>query len=133
MRTITEEYPEEDNEENYEEESFHTYKDNILVYMAGYVQRRIVSKETCDECLNIVKGCQTTSQFLNLRDSGGLVRPNVDIPKVVKLTDNVIVIRDRLAKLLTDRDVFKKINVEVFMRISQVCCKKLTSRILPTK
>ena len=89
------------------------YKDNILVYMAGYIQRRIVSKETCDECLNIVKGCQTTSQFLNLRERGGLVRPNEDILKVVTLTDNVIVIRDRLAKLLTDRDVFKKINVEV--------------------
>ena len=64
-----------------------------------------------------MKGRQTTSQFLNFKDRGGLVRRNEDILKVVKLTDNVIVIRDRLAKLLTDRDVFKKINVEVLTKV----------------
>jgi hypothetical protein len=64
------------------------YKSDVLVYIAGYFQQKIIQQEECIEC----KFCLTnlriveSSTLLNLINRGPLCVPFADIVKIVKIS-----------------------------------------------
>ena len=61
------------------------FKSNIVVYLAGYVEKRILDKETCDDCKKELKSARTIScDLIDIKNRGGLMKPSQDVLKVVK-------------------------------------------------
>jgi hypothetical protein len=64
------------------------YKSDVLVYIAGYFQQKIIQQEECIECklcltnLRIVE----SSTLLNLINRGPLCVPFADVVKIVKIS-----------------------------------------------
>lgn len=105
------EYEGEDDEEDVMETDFDTnivscsnnntyLKENVLYYIGGFVIRKIVKKISCVECREgLVMNCSSEhrycslnefSNFVDLKNQGGLVRVSVDVLRVVKVTEQVL-------------------------------------------
>ena len=63
------------------------YKHNILTYICGFIQKKILDKEQCVNCFFQFKNFKVleTSSFLELKNKGGLCRPNEQLTNVVKI------------------------------------------------
>ena len=66
------------------------YRENVIVYIAGFIQRIIMRKENCMSCSVFLRSSNVTSDFLEVRDRGGLVRSSKDVAKVVRKADTVL-------------------------------------------
>ena len=67
------------------------YRKSILIYISGFIQRRLIRDENCVECglllsnLRIVK----SSGLIDIKDRGGLVRPSPAVVKVVSIAHSI--------------------------------------------
>ena len=56
------------------------FNDNVLSYISGYFQKRVLAKEKCEYCIEFLKNSsQTTSSFLEYVIEGGLIKPSEKI------------------------------------------------------
>ena len=79
------------------------YKDNIVSYMAGYVQKSIVAKESCDVCKDIlVSQDRVSSNILDIKNRGGLTKPCEDLVRVVKVCDSIV------EKAIKEKEISRK-------------------------
>jgi len=69
-----------------------SYVDNVCVYIAGFVVRRILPKLKCTECRELLVGveCESNTGFLCLRDNGGLIRPSTAVVQIVQTAERHI-------------------------------------------
>ena len=62
------------------------YKDNVLIYIAGYIQRKVLAKESCVDCVDQIKKMQrVSSDLIDIKDRGGLIIPSEELVKLVKI------------------------------------------------
>ena len=61
------------------------YKDNILAYIGGFIVRRILKEISCKECAEALLERQNKNVYYlsltNIKNSGGLIMPSVEILK----------------------------------------------------
>ena len=91
-------------------ESSSLYKSNVLNYISGFIQRKILKHELCTECKKFFnEGESITTPFLDLRNEGGLVKPNGKLNEVVIICENVL--QDFISKtnIYTEKNVIEKI------------------------
>jgi len=75
------------------------YADNVSVYIAGFVIRKLMPKLKCSECRELLVGVANapSAGFLHLKDNGGLVKPSDSVIWVVQQAERYIrfVVSDR--------------------------------------
>jgi len=69
-----------------------SYVDNVCVYIAGFVVRRLLPKLKCTECreLLVAVDCVSNSGFLCLKDNGGLIKPSAGVVRIVETAERNI-------------------------------------------
>ena len=71
-----------------------TYVDNVCVYIAGFVVRRLLPKVKCTECRELLVSVELDSEsnmgFLCLRDNGGLIKPSTAVVRIVQTAEQNI-------------------------------------------
>lgn len=70
------------------------YIDNIVTYIAGFVVRKVLLRETCPECrLSLISTPQEASSadysFIRLKNNGGLITPSQSVVKTLKVAETV--------------------------------------------
>jgi DNA transposase THAP9 len=67
------------------------YVDNVCVYIAGFVVRRLLPTVKCTDCRELLVDCDgandSSSAFLCLKDNGGLIKPSADVIRIVKVAE----------------------------------------------
>ena len=68
------------------------YKENVLVYVAGFIQRKIIEHEKCNDCSSYLRSSDIvlTSSLIEQKDLGGLVKPSVEVYQLVRTADQMI-------------------------------------------
>jgi hypothetical protein len=69
------------------------YCNNIIVYVSGYVVKKLLRKVNCPDCaLSLVEENEVLehSLFLSQRDKGGLKKPSKDVVSVCTFTEKCI-------------------------------------------
>jgi hypothetical protein len=90
------------------------YKADVLVYIAGYIQRAIVKKENCVDCklyLSNMKVVQS-SKILDIKNQGPLCIPSPDVVKIVKVAHSLAEKRMCLPDLLTEKNIVHKLTIK---------------------
>ena len=81
-------------------------KENVVIYIAGYIQRKVISKVDCQISK---EESQCTSMLIDRRDLGGLIKPNKELVDFVKIADSILEIKIRCSRdLFCERNLFKK-------------------------
>jgi len=108
-------------------ESLSTFVENVVVYIAGFVVKKLKSKICCPTCQlaltsNEKLGDTYRADFclIEQRDRGGLVRPSCDVIAVCKSTERYL----RMYTGAGQRPTYKKDNVSL-----QICSKVLSDFI----
>lgn len=96
-------------------------KNNIIYYILGYIIRGIVNNLSCNS---------SVSQFLNLKNKGGLISGSKDAFKTIVETEklflyythnlkrlnfpnlNIIILRQIINKFSSERNIFQDLNCE---------------------
>ena len=62
------------------------YKDNVLTYISGYIQKRLIVNESCHLCLMHLENEKflDTCKLIERKNRGGLTKANSNVIKVVK-------------------------------------------------
>ena len=85
------------------------YKENVLAYIAGFIQKKIVKVEHCSECIMFIRNsCKSTSKFLDLRDQGGLIKPCDFMLEIVITSDSVLSQIMEKQNILLEQHVYEK-------------------------
>lgn len=69
------------------------YRHKIIVYIAGFVVKKLIKKIKCPDCSNSLlnhSGILKHGDFLALRDLGGLKKPSDDVVSVCLLTEKYV-------------------------------------------
>lgn len=100
------------------------YKSNILTYVSGFCCRKLMKKENCVHCREYLFNyrIRNTSEFLNRKNEGGLILPNVHVDKVVKMTDRLLDSVKRTKNVFTEKNLIEKmyLNVQKLLDIENV-------------
>lgn len=104
------------------------YKNDILVYMAGYVQQKIARKEGCLKCKVIISNAKIvqSSLLLNMKNRGPLCIPSEDVVKIIKVSNSVL---DRIlkgSKIMLEKNIVEKITIETLMILQNLYPRILT-------
>lgn len=61
------------------------YVDDVVTYVAGFVERKMMSKLNCANCQTTIRNGQTIyGELVNLKTRGGLIHPNVNTFNICK-------------------------------------------------
>lgn len=106
-------------------ESFDTnlseFQNSAILYIAGFVKRKMQTTLKCQPCLETVNSKPTSFQgksLIDLKDRGGLMYPSADLVKVCQVTESKIQV------FKSDQTLFNRSN------ILQRICLKSTSTML---
>ena len=68
------------------------YKDNVLTYISGYIQKRLIVNENCHLCLMHLENEKflDTCKLIERKNRGGLTKANSNVIKVVETANQVI-------------------------------------------
>ena len=89
----------------------HEYVNDIIVYVSGFIQRRILKHEKCESCKNFLldKQNSTSCNLISVINRGGLCKPSKDLIQVVKTTYSVF----KRTSQRTDDYLIQKLVVKV--------------------
>ena len=91
------------------------YKDDILTYVAGFVTRRLISKENCKQCKEFLLNCRIrkSCDLLNLKNRGGLVTPGVHIDLIIKTANQLLETVKSEKNIYSEKNIIEKMYVNV--------------------
>ena len=96
------------------------YKSLALNYIAGYVQWKIVNKETCEVCkffLSNLKICNEEA-LITKRNRGGLTIPSISVEKIIKISEVVFMeIMSKGSKPLKQKNLIEKVCVQICNKV----------------
>ena len=97
------------------------YTSNILTYIAGYVQKKIMKVEKCSDCYHYLMNEkeETSSNFLDLKNEGGLQKPVQAINTIVKETESVLHHFMESRNIFVQKNIIPKISCAVIRIIIQ--------------
>ena len=90
-------------------------KENVVIYIAGYIQRKVISKVDCQMCKDYLykEEALCTSKLIDRRDLGGLIKPNKELVDIVKIADTILEMKIKCSKdLFCERNLFKKLSIQ---------------------
>ena len=97
------------------EKSDFEYRDAILNYISGFIQKKLIKKERCVDCAlyleNIPASNLKEGGLIKVKNRGGLVLPSVEIEKVVNIAD-ALYSEINTDKLFGQKNIVKKIQIE---------------------
>jgi hypothetical protein len=90
------------------------YKSDVLVYIAGYIQRTLAKNEDCIDCKLFLTNMKIveSSKLLNIKNQGPLCIPSVEVVKIVKVAHSLVEKRLGEPDLLTERNIVEKLAVK---------------------
>ncbi len=90
------------------------YKSDVLVYIAGYVQRSIIKKENCIYCKLFLMNMKVveSSLILNIKNQGPLCIPSSDIVKIVRVTHSFVEKRLGEPAVLSEKNIVEKLTMK---------------------
>ena len=99
-------------------ESKSEYSDSIIPYISGFINRKLVKKESCLSCHSYLTNCtiRTSSKFLDFINRGYLTKPNSNINSVVKVTNSCLNYEKQCKNILQEKNFVQKISLKV-MRV----------------
>lgn len=100
------------------------FVENIVVYIAGFVGKRLTEKLDCDDCMLALRTYDT--EYMQLRqdfslihekDKGGLFKPSEDLTIVCKIAERVI-------RLEETKGILKLNSKKISMLVARECIGK---------
>ena len=86
------------------------FNDNVLSYISGYIQRRVIAKEKCEYCIDFLKNSSsTTSSFIEYVNEGGLIKPSEKLDFLVKKNNKILISFEKKSKLIAQKNVTQRI------------------------
>lgn len=66
--------------------------DNVLIYISGFLMKKLTDKESCTYCFTYLKENKEriSCELINFRQLGGLVYPTFDIVTIVNITNKAL-------------------------------------------
>ena len=95
-------------------------KENVVIYIAGYIRRKVISKVDCQMCKDYlyIEEALCTSKLIDRRDLGGLIKPNKELVDIVKIADTILEMKIKCSKdLFCERNLFKKLSIQALNSI----------------
>ena len=83
----------------------------VLVYISGFVQFKIVKKESCLSCADYLKNTtiRCTSSLINFVNCGRLTQPSTNLHNVVRITNSCLEEIMDSDKILNKKNILQKI------------------------
>ena len=97
---------------------FLEYRDSVIIYIGGYIQRKLLARSDCVDCDNVLKSSSISSSLINRKDRGGLIRPNDDIIRIIKLSDNILNERVKTSDIFSELNLLKKLSIQAVTAVS---------------
>ena len=86
------------------------YKSNVLNYIAGFIQRKILITESCQYCIDLLNnGLKCTSSFLEMKREGKIITPEIHICEIVNLANNITEGLMQNVNIVTTKNIYEKI------------------------
>ena len=65
------------------------FVDNVLIYISGFIMRKLIEKEKCSYCYTYLTECKerVSCQLINFKQLGGLVYPIFDVVSIVEIAN----------------------------------------------
>ena len=96
------------------------YKDNVVTYMSGYVQKALESKIGCVYCAEKLKEDEKEScKMIKKKDFGGLTKPSLNVNTVVHICDKLLRQMIKESNILQERNVMQKLTAGVISVLNQ--------------
>ena len=90
-------------------------KEDILIYIAGYVQKKIFRKVKCDECKDYLKNKteQISCSIIELKNNNkaryGLIKPKDVICTIIQECEQILCTFSSTTNILTDKNIMWKL------------------------
>ena len=90
------------------------YKDNVVSYVSGFIQRKLRSKYACVYCQNfLLQECNLpSSKLISTKTLGGPIKPNEKIVKIVNVTEKF------LSQFMKEKTIWLEKNVVQKMQMA---------------
>jgi len=90
------------------------FKNDVLCYIAGFVQKKILDKEQCIDCKAYLANMKIveTSTLLNLKNRGCLCIPSAEVVKVVKVVNSLLDHNVQKPNFLVQKDLVERISTQ---------------------
>jgi hypothetical protein len=90
------------------------YKSDVLGYIAGYVQKTILTREQCSQCKIYLTDMKMVESnlLLDIKNRGPLCIPSGEVVKIVKVAHSVVEKRLHEPDLLTEKNVVEKLAIK---------------------
>lgn len=63
---------------------------DIVVYISGYVERRVKNQLKCEACCECLNDKRVTSDLIDLKDKGGLIQPQKNVVEICREVEKLI-------------------------------------------
>ena len=88
------------------------YKDNVVSYVSGFIQRKLRSKYACVYCQNfLLQECNLPSKLISTKTLGGPIKPNEKIVKIVNVTEKFLSQFMKEKKIWLEKNVVQKMQM----------------------
>ena len=91
------------------------FSKNALTYISGFVQRKILKKETCLGCHDFLSKSKikSTCKFIDSVNRGGLIHPSSNLNLIVKVTNSCIEEIKEKHDIFSQKSIVQKIQRNV--------------------
>ena len=88
-----------------------SYKLNVLIYISGFIQRKLKAKEQCVFCCTELENGleETTCGFLEFKTKGGLTRPSKGFVNVVEIANSQLEYFMKVMDIYTTKGIIDRI------------------------
>ena len=91
------------------------YKDDCLVYIAGYIQKTLIKKEKCEDCKGKISNLKIveTSDLINIKNRGPLFIPSTEFVTVVRVAHSLYETRMMEPSLYTEKNLMERLVIRL--------------------
>lgn len=102
----------------------HEFSDDILTYISGFINKKIIFKESCVFCRNFLVNSKirSTCDIINIKNEGKLTQPDHRINIIIKVTDKIFHQFQLSNNIFVERHLIDK----VFLRVLKVLDMKFS-------